>query len=104
MSEAFGLVVLESYATGKPVVAARHPGLASLLREGETGWLVPPESPEHLATAIGALLADAPRRAAMGAAGKRFVQQFAWSAVARRHLALYEEQIDVHARRRQAAG
>jgi glycosyltransferase involved in cell wall biosynthesis len=91
MSEAFGLVVLESYATGKPVVAARHPGLASLVREGETGWLVPPESPEAMAAAIEALLADAPRRGSMGEAGRRFVQGFTWRAVARRHVELYEQ-------------
>src|SRR5206468_2296186 len=52
MSEAFGLVVLESYATGKPVIASSHPGLASLVCDGETGRLVPPEDPEALTQAL----------------------------------------------------
>jgi glycosyltransferase involved in cell wall biosynthesis len=91
MSEAFGLVVLESYATGKPVIAARHPGLASLVRDGATGHLVPPEAPEALASAIDALLADTGRRAAMGEAGRRFVEGYTWRAVARRHIELYHQ-------------
>ncbi len=91
MSEAFGLVVLESYATGKPVIAANHPGLASLVREGATGRLVPPESPEHLAAAIRALLAHRDHSAAMGRAGRDFVQGFTWRAIAQRHLALYRQ-------------
>lgn len=103
MSEAFGLVVLESYATGKPVIAARHPGLASLVREGETGWLVPPESPVEMAAAIAALMADAGRRATMGEAGRRFVQGFTWRAVAQRHIELYGDLLAVGACRRLAS-
>jgi glycosyltransferase involved in cell wall biosynthesis len=98
MSEAFGLVVLESYATGKPVIAAGHPGLASLVRQGETGWLVPPEAPEAMAAAIEQTLADDARRGAMGEAGRRFVLDFTWHAVAKRHIALYQELFTFSAR------
>jgi len=68
--EPLGNVVLEAWSAGKPVVAVAAQGPSELIRDGETGVLVPPESPEALAVAIGALLADPARRAALGEAGR----------------------------------
>ena len=39
--ESFGLVALEAMASGTPVVASRVGGLPKLIRNGETGYLVP---------------------------------------------------------------
>ena len=50
--EAFGVVVVESLAAGRPVIASQLPGLADLIQPGQTGLLVPPESPQRLAEAI----------------------------------------------------
>ena len=60
--EAFGVVVVESLAAGRPVIASQLPGLADLVRPGETGLLVPPESPQSLAQAILEMALD-PQRA-----------------------------------------
>lgn len=55
-SEAFGLVTLEAMATGRPSIVSRLPGVADLVREGETGWVVAPGDVESLAqTIVGAL-------------------------------------------------
>lgn len=51
-SEAFGLVVLEAMASGKAVIASRLPGVSSVVRDQETGLLVPPNDPAALAKAI----------------------------------------------------
>ncbi len=40
--ESFGQVVVEAYASGTPVIAANHGGLASLVVDGKTGWLFRP--------------------------------------------------------------
>ena len=56
--EAFGLVVLESYASGLPIIATEMPGLADLIEPEKTGLLVRPESPDHLASAMQRLFAD----------------------------------------------
>jgi len=61
------LTVLEALACGTPVVASRVGGIPEQLTE-ETGVLVEPGSPEALAGALSALLADPERRAAMAAA------------------------------------
>jgi glycosyltransferase involved in cell wall biosynthesis len=45
--ESFGQVVVEAYVSGTPVIAANHGGLASLVRDGETGWLFRPGDEEH---------------------------------------------------------
>ena len=89
--EAFGVVVLESLAAGRPVIASQLPGLADLVRSGETGLLVPPESPQRLAGAIQEIAMDPQRADAWGQAARRFVQPFDWRNIAQRHLDLFSE-------------
>lgn len=50
--EAFGNVVIEALACGVPVIAYRRGGPAEIVRDGETGWLVEPDSVEGLVDAI----------------------------------------------------
>ena len=69
------LVVLEAFASGKPVVASAVGGLPELVREGETGRLVPPNDPEALAAAIAALYASPARAAEMGRAARRYAER-----------------------------
>jgi glycosyltransferase involved in cell wall biosynthesis len=72
--EPFGLVLIEAMAMGRPVVSTAIDGPAEIVTP-ETGLLVPVDDPDALANAILDLAADAPRRAAMGAAGRRRVEQ-----------------------------
>jgi glycosyltransferase involved in cell wall biosynthesis len=55
--EAFGRVVVEGQAMGRPVVATNHGGAAETVEDGVTGWLVPPADPEALAARLDAVLA-----------------------------------------------
>jgi len=52
------LAVIEAMAASRPVVATDVGGVAEVVRNGETGLLVPPRDPEALARAIGAQLVD----------------------------------------------
>ncbi len=82
LCESFGLAALESSAMCVPVVASRVGGLPDTVRNGMTGLLVPPKSPEPLAAAIVDLLNDGPRRMRMGEAGREWVRRhYEWQRV-----------------------
>jgi len=91
LSEAFALVVLESYAAGRPVIATALPGLQDLIRPGQTGWLVPPENRAAMAAAIAEAIAQPERVAQMGRQARSLAEDYGWPRIARRHLALYEQ-------------
>ena len=91
--EAFGLIVLESYAASRPVIATRHPGLADLVQPDVTGQLVESESVEELAAAMQKMIGEPARAGEMGRAASKFVADYSWRAVAQRHLSLYQQLI-----------
>lgn len=54
--EAFGRVMVEAQAMGRPVIASDHGGSCETVIHGKTGWLVPPNDPDALARAIDSVL------------------------------------------------
>jgi D-inositol-3-phosphate glycosyltransferase len=89
--ETFGMAALEAMACGATVVASRVGGLATTIQHGITGVLVPPRDDAALAAAIASLLADAPRRRSLGRHATRWAQGYAWPAVARALVEVYDE-------------
>jgi glycosyltransferase involved in cell wall biosynthesis len=92
--EAFPLVVLESFAASTPVLGARVPGLEDLIRHEETGWLVPPESPEALAEVMAAVLAAPHHCRPLGDRARAVACAYSWRQIAERHVRLYERLLD----------
>ncbi|HET8788533.1 MAG TPA: glycosyltransferase family 4 protein [Actinomycetes bacterium] len=91
VSELLGLVALEAMASGTPVVASRIGGLAEVVVDGETGFLVPPGDTEALAEGLARLLSDRRLAARLGANARDLVvHRFTWRACAERCLAAYE--------------
>jgi phosphatidylinositol alpha-mannosyltransferase len=97
--ESFGIVLVEAMASGVPVVCSDIGGYRALVHDGTEGLLVPPRDPAALATAIGMLLDNPARRAAMGEAGKVSAAQYAWPLVAREIEAVYREVLETAATR-----
>jgi len=89
--EAFPLVVLESYAAGKPVIGTRIPGLEDLVEPGRTGWLVPPDDPAALAQALQQAHQDKAAMCAMGEHARQTAERYAWPTVAALHIELYRD-------------
>lgn len=89
--ESFGIVYLEAMAHACACVAGNAGGPTRIVLQGETGLLVDPEDPSALAAALVELANDPPRRRAMGATGRRRVEEgFTVDAMVRRTIDLYE--------------
>jgi glycosyltransferase involved in cell wall biosynthesis len=92
MGEGFGMVALEAMERARPVVAAAIGGLGELVRDGETGLLVPAGEAEPLRDAIVRLAGDLDLARAMGEAGRRrAVSRFLQTFCTERTELLYED-------------
>ncbi|MGW0829865.1 glycosyltransferase family 4 protein [Streptomyces prunicolor] len=81
--EGLGIVYLEAFATGLPVVAGDSGGAPDAVLDGETGWVVRGGSPEEAADRIVALLADPELRRNMGERGRQWVEErWRWDLLA----------------------
>lgn len=92
-------VLLEAMSSGAAVVASEIAGVGLVVRDGETGLLVPAGSAEALAAALEGLIGDSARRLALGQAARRAVEtEFNWTATARRLVGLYQRALAGEAR------
>lgn len=82
--EGLGIVYLEAYAAGLPVIAGDSGGAPEAVINGQTGLVVNGRKPAALVEALDYLLSDPARAKAMGEAGRKWVdEQWRWSDVAR---------------------
>jgi phosphatidylinositol alpha-1,6-mannosyltransferase len=83
--EGLGIVYLEASASGRPVVAGRSGGAPDAVLEGETGLVLDGTDRAEVADAVSRLLLDADLAAAMGAAGRAWVERsWRWERVSQR--------------------
>jgi glycosyltransferase involved in cell wall biosynthesis len=93
--EAFGIVLLEAMACGKPCVATRVGGVQDVIRDKETGLLVEFGDKEALKEALTSLLGDHTARRELGGAARQSVgRHFDWDAVVDRIEAEYHDLLD----------
>ena len=91
IQEGQGISLLEAQATAKPVVAFNVSAISEVVKNGETGLLVNPDSYE-LAQAILRLLSDRSLRINMGIHGRKFVfKKFSWDVCAQKMFQVYCE-------------
>lgn len=91
-SDSFGIVFLEAWFYGKPVVGARAGGIPGLVRDGTDGLLVPFGDDRELALAIRKLLLDSEHARKLGRAGReRVLAEFTWDRKYEVVKGVYEE-------------
>lgn len=91
-NESFGRTVVEAMAAGLPVVGARGGGVAETVADQETGLLFAPDSAEHLAQHLAALIRDPALRRRLGQAGRaRARASYSLDSHAKRVGAVYQE-------------
>jgi D-inositol-3-phosphate glycosyltransferase len=84
-------VLFMAHSFARPVVATAVGGLAEVIQDGETGWLVSPEDEDALAAALCKVLADASAAERVGLRGRRWVlQHYSWSGIARQVADVYD--------------
>lgn len=101
--EPFGIVVLEAWCAGRPVIASRVGGLQALIRDGETGLFFDPETVDAaggIAAHLTALHADPAQRRALGEAGRaEAIAHYDWSRITARLETIYNMAEENAARR-----
>ena len=92
LMEAMPFALIESMAAGLPAVATDVYGIPEVVRNGETGLLVPPADAGALSQAVLNLLDDEDLRRRMGAAARTVAEhKFSLEAMAGKTVSLYEE-------------
>jgi glycosyltransferase involved in cell wall biosynthesis len=90
LSEGIPLTLFEAMAAGCPVVSTNVGGIAEILEEGVTGFLVPPRDVDALAEKIILLLSNTALRSTMGEAASRAALKYDVSTNVRQFESLYE--------------
>ena len=88
--ESFGMVLTEAFAAGTPVIASKIAGYSDVVTDGVDGVLVPPADPQALAEELQLLAHEPERLVAMGEAGRRSAERYAWPRVADQVKEVYE--------------
>lgn len=84
-TEGFGMVFMEASAVGVPVIGTRVGGIASAVKDNETGLLVAPRSVTELHTALRTILDDHALAKRLGRTGAlRAAKEFNWGLLAKR--------------------
>ncbi len=93
IAEAFGMVLLEAMACGKPLVTTSLPtGVSAVNRDGQTGIVVKPGDAGTLWEALSGLLGDAALRQRLGAAGRAVqAREYTAALMGERYVQLYRD-------------
>jgi glycosyltransferase involved in cell wall biosynthesis len=89
--ELLGQTLLEAMACGTPAICTSVASMPEIVKDGVSGFVVPPNDPDALRTAVQRLLTNRQQALGMGESGRAIVvDRFSWPAVVRRCLQVYE--------------
>lgn len=90
-TEGQGVVFLEAFASGTPIIASRVGGIPDVIKHEESGILVSPRNPDELSNAITRLLNDSKLRIKIAEAGNSVVREiYDWDSISIRFRELYD--------------
>ena len=94
LHEPFGIVALEAWAAGLPLIASGAGGLGDFIVSGRNGLLFDPRDPESLIRCYDELAGDDALRRRLAENALADVQNFSWENLSGRLLELYRELLD----------
>ena len=89
--ESFGMVALEAMACGTPVIASQVGGLAFLVQDGVTGFVVPGGDVPALAKTLTKLIQQPELRAHLGRQAAEYAGWYSWDKISTRIKTVYDE-------------
>ena len=90
-NEPFGIVVLEAWAAGKPVIATHNGGPRDIITHNEDGFLVY-DNPNSICWGVNQVFSNFAHAQWMGSRGRvKAAYGFSWDAIAERTEAIYHE-------------
>ena len=90
--ESLPTIVKEAFYLNVPVVATNVGGIPELIKDNETGILVPSENPDKLANAVNELLSDKQKAKRLANNGNKFVKNnMTWDIILPKYIQFYEE-------------
>jgi glycosyltransferase involved in cell wall biosynthesis len=90
--EQFGQVLVEGMACGLPPIAVDAHGPSTIVDDGETGWLVPPDDEDAMVEALVEAVNDPEERRRRGEAAYKVARDsYSWPALAERVARIYED-------------
>ena len=90
LTEAFGLVFLEAFAHGCPVIGPIHGGTSELIEDGKNGYLVESDADEDLTRKLIRLLDDAELRKRFAMEGRKTLESYTVKRMVRETVSIYE--------------
>jgi D-inositol-3-phosphate glycosyltransferase len=93
--ESFGMVALEAMACGTPVVASQVGGLAFLIQDGVTGFVVPGGDHVALSERLTQLISQPSLRRRLGEQASAYARDYSWENISSRMIELYSEVLGV---------
>jgi glycosyltransferase involved in cell wall biosynthesis len=91
-TEAFGIVLIEAMACGKPVVASNLPGVRTVVEDGKNGFLVKPGDAADIADKLQRLIGRETVRREFGRRGReKVLERYTWDKVGDKLNSVYEE-------------
>ena len=90
-SEAFGIVILEAFAAGIPVIASRVGGIPEIIEDKVNGLLAEPDNPEQLSSKIDLLLKDHELRNHFVRSALITVSRYDWYLIVNQYINIYRK-------------
>ena len=87
--EAFGIVVLEAWRSGRPLIATNRGGPGTLVTDGVDGLLVDPDDTDAFPRTLERVVSDPELALRLAAAGAQTVRRYTWDTVVDRYEDLY---------------
>ena len=93
--ESFGMVALEAMSCGTPVIASQVGGLAFLVQDGITGFVVPGGDPAALARTLTQLIQQPELRARLGQQASEYASWYSWDKIVARIRNTYADLLEL---------